>query len=308
MPEYPDVTLYVEALRLRLAAARLERMHVLHPFLLRTTDPPQAAFDLRAVESVRRIGKQIAIGFEGSLFMVIHLMIAGRLQWVDAGERGVRVSLRLPRRIALASFEFSSGILHFTEAGTKKRASLHLVRGEEGLAAFDRGGLELMEASPAEFRATILRENHTLKRSLTDPRLFAGVGNAYSDEILHHARLSPFKQSSQLTTEESERLLASCRTVLLDWAERLRREAHGQFPAKVGAFHREMAVHGKYGQPCPACGTPVQRIVYAENECNYCPTCQTEGRLLADRSLSRLLKGDWPRTIEELEAMKLSHG
>ena len=284
MPEYPDVTLYVEALERRLAGARLIRMRLLHPFLLRTTDPPPDAFDGRSVESVRRIGKQIAIGLEGSLFMVIHLMIAGRLRWADplpgagapaggdaseavpaARERGAP---RLPRRIVLASFEFTSGDLHFTEAGTRKRASLHLVRGEEGLAAIDRGGLELMEASPAEFRAALLRENHTLKRSLTDPRLFAGVGNAYSDEILHHARLSPFRQSSQLTAIESERLLESCRTVLLDWTERLRREAAGAFPAKVTAFHKGMAVHGKYGQPCPACGAPVQRIVYAENECN----------------------------------------
>ncbi len=326
MPEYPDVTVYVEALRPRLVGARLVRMHLLHPFLLRTTDPPPAAFERCAIESVRRIGKQIAIGFQGSLFMVIHLMIAGRLRWVDAlpgagapergdgaearpaAERGVKLSLRLPRRIALASFELSSGTLHFTEAGTKKRASLHLVRSEESLAAFDRGGLELVDASPGEFRAALLRENHTLKRSLTDPRLFSGVGNAYSDEILHRARLSPFKQSSQLTAQESERLLEACRAVLLEWTERLRREAAGQFPSKVTAFHKEMAVLGKYGEPCPACGTPIQRIVYAENECNYCPTCQTEGRLLADRSLSRLLKGDWPATIEELEAMRRGRG
>ncbi len=326
MPEYPDLTLYVEALERRLGGARLTRMRLLHPFVLRTADPSPEAFEGRSVASVRRIGKQIVIGFEGSLYMVIHLMIAGRLRWSDPliegepsalpspaelpsarrGEaRAASGALRpLPGKSHLASFEFSSGTLSFTEAGTKKRASLHLVQGEERLSAFDRGGVEVVDASPEAFRAALLRENHTLKRSLTDPRLFAGVGNAYSDEILHRARLSPFKQTSQLTPEESVRLFEACRAVLLDWTDRLRREAAGSFPAKVTAFHKGMSVHGRYGEACPACGTPIQRIVYAENECNYCPTCQTEGRLLADRSLSRLLKGDWPETLEELEEMR----
>lgn len=302
MPEYPDVTVYIEALNARILGKKLESIRIAHPFLLRSVDPaPQALYGLR-VTGLRRIGKQIVVALENSLFMVIHLMIAGRFLWTDltAGEARPRP----PGKIGLAAFDFESGTLIFTEAGTKKRASLHLVRGEDKLADFDRGGLEIMEASPEKFAQALHRENHTLKRTLTDPRLFSGIGNSYSDEILHRARLSPFRQTSQLSDAEILRLYEACRAILEEWTVLLRNETKDKFPAKVTAFRKEMAVHGKFGQPCPVCGTPVQHIVYAENEANYCAVCQTEGRLLADRALSRLLKGDWPETVQELEEMK----
>lgn len=300
MPEYPDVTVYVEALASRVVGKTLERVRITHPFLLRTVDPrPQDACDHR-VASISRIGKRIVVGMDNDIFLVIHLMIAGRLKWEAQGAQ-------VPRKIGLAAFAFGEpdpGVLVLTEAGTKKRASLHVVRGAPALREFDRGGVEVDTATEGEFAAALRSENHTLKRALTDPRIVSGIGNAYSDEILHHARLSPFKQTRSLDTAEVERLLAACRSVLSEWTERLRSETGTGFPRKVTAFRKEMAVHGKFGQPCPVCGTKVQRVVYAENECNYCPTCQTEGRLLADRALSRLLKSDWPATAEELELMR----
>jgi len=306
MPEYPDVTVYVEALERHIGGTRLDRVRIAHPFLLRTYAPAPADAEGRTVEGVRRIGKQIVIALSGELFLVIHLMIAGRLRWEKSGAP-------VPRKLGLAGFDFSlpgggapAGTLIFTEAGTKKRASLHIVSGEASLRAFDRGGLELDTATLDGLRFALTRENHTLKRALTDPRLVSGVGNGYSDEILHAARLSPFKQTRSLDDAELARLLESARTVLGEWAERLRQESGEGFPMKVTAFRKEMAVHGKFGKPCPACGTPVQRIVYAENECNYCPTCQTGGKLLADRALSRLLKEDWPATLAELEELKSS--
>lgn len=302
MPEYPDVTVYIEALERRILASPLERVRVIHPFLLRTVEPtPEDAVGRRVTE-IRRIGKRIVIAFENELFFVIHLMIAGRLRWEPPGGAA-------PRRLGLATLDFACappGRLILTEAGTKKRASLHVVRGEESLAQFDRGGVEVMRASAAEFTAALRRENHTLKRTLTDPRLLAAIGNAYSDEILHRARLSPFKQSRTLSDGEAKALYEACRAVLDEWTVRLRAEVGEGFPKKVTAFRKEMAVHGKYGRPCPVCGTPVQRIAYAENECNYCPTCQTGGKLLADRALSRLLKGDWPATLADLEELKAS--
>lgn len=301
MPEYPDVTIYVESLARRIVGKTLERVRIAHPFLLRTVDPrPQEACGRRVI-SVSRIGKRIVIGTDNEIFLVIHLMIAGRLKWE---QRGTGV----PRKIGLAAFEFGEpepGVLILTEAGTKKRASLHVVRGAQALRSFDRGGIEVDGATPEELAAALRRENHTLKRALTDPRIVSGIGNAYSDEILHHARLSPFKQTRSLDQSEIERLLTALRAVLHEWTDRLRSEAAASgFPTKVTAFRKEMAVHGKFGQPCPVCGTKVQRIAYAENECNYCPTCQTEGKLLADRALSRLLKGDWPASVEELEQLR----
>ncbi len=304
MPEYPDVTVYVEALARRILGAEYRGLRIVHPFLLRSVQPQASELERRTVLGVRRIGKQIAIELTGELFIVIHLMIAGRLKWEDAPEGRAEGAAAPPKKIGLAAFSFATGTLILTEAGTKKRASLHLVRGEEALAAFDRGGVEVTEATAEEFRARLLAENHTLKRALTDPRLFSGIGNAYSDEILHRSRLSPLQMTSKLDRDETARLHAASREVLAEWAERLRREAGESFPRNVTAFRSEMAVHGKYNQPCPVCATPVQRIVYAENECDYCPTCQTQGRLLADRSLSRLLKGDWPRTLQELEEIK----
>lgn len=300
MPEYPDVTVYVEALSRKILGKMLERVRIAHPFLLRTVDPrPQEACG-RRVASVSRIGKRIVIGVEGGIFLVIHLMIAGRLRWEPAGAA-------VPRKLGLAALDFGGpepGVLILTEAGTRKRASLHVVRGAAALREFDRGGVEVDDASLEEFEAALRRENHTLKRALTDPRVVSGVGNAYSDEILHRARLSPFKQTRSLERSEVERLFESCRSVLTEWTDRLRSEAGAGFPGKVTAFRKEMVVHGKYGLPCPVCGTKVQRIAYAENECNYCPTCQTGGKLLADRALSRLLKGDWPATVDELEEMR----
>ncbi len=297
MPELPDVTIYIESLRRRVVGQPLEKIRLASPFLMRSVTPPIAEAQGRKVTGVSRIGKRIVFELEGDLYLVLHLMIAGRLRW---RERGAKV----PGRLGLAAFDFPDGTLLLTEAGSKKRASLHLVRGREGLAPFRRGGLEVMESSAAEFRAALARENHTLKRSLTDPRLFSGIGNSYSDEILHRARLSPMQMTKNLSDEEADRLHAATLATLRDWTERLRRETGAGFPEKVTAFRDGMAVHGRFAKPCPDCGTAVQRIVYAENECNYCPRCQTGGRVLADRALSRLLKDDWPRTIEAMEEME----
>ena len=294
MPELPDVVVYLEALESRIAGARFERARLATPFLLRSVDPPLTEASGRRVVALRRLGKRLVIGLEADLFLVLHLMIAGRLHWRKPGDK-------VPGKIGLAAFDFSSGTLVLTEAGTKRRAALHLVRGEAGLRDHDRGGLEVLDADLPAFRAALARENHTLKRALTDPGIFSGIGNAYSDEILHRARLSPVKQSRQLNPEDVKRLFEATRSTLLDWCERLRTQAGGQFPEGVTAFREGMAVHGRYGKPCPVCGAPVQRIVFADNETNYCAVCQTGGRLLADRALSRLLKQDWPRTLEELE-------
>jgi formamidopyrimidine-DNA glycosylase len=294
MPELPDITVYLEALERRLVGQVLERVRLENIFVLRTAVPPIDSLEKRRVVALRRLGKRIALGFEGECWLVIHLMITGRLQWTD-GEAKPRA------RNALAHFRFANGTLTLTEAGTKRRASLHVLEGEAGLQAHDRGGIDVFQCSEAEFRQALTRENHTLKRSLTDPRLFSGIGNAYSDEILHAAKLSPVTLTQKLSGAEIARLLQATRDVLRLWTERLRAEAGGGFPEKVTAFRPEMAVHGKFGEPCPVCGTKVQRIRYAENEVNYCPRCQTGGKLLADRSLSRLLKQDWPRTIDELE-------
>src|SRR5213596_4002182 len=297
MPELPDVVLYIEALEPRLRGARLERVRLLSPFVLRSVDPPLAAAAGRAVSGLRRLGKRIVIGLDGDLFLLLHLMIAGRLHWRPAGARP-------PGKIGLAALDFSTGTLVLTEAGTKRRAAIHLVRGQAGLRAHDPGGLEVLGADLAAFRAALVAENHTLKRSLTDPRLFSGIGNAYSDEILHRARLSPVQLTRRLKDSEIETLYNAVREILTEWIERLRRERGKGFPEHVTAFRKEMAVHGKYRKPCPVCGSPVQRIVHAENETNYCAKCQTGGKLLADRSLSRLLKDDWPRNLEELEEIK----
>jgi len=293
VPELPDVTVYVERLRALVVDRVLGGIRLASPFLLRSVDPPLAAAHGRRVRGIRRIGKRIAIELEGDLFLVIHLMIAGRLHWRAHGARGGRTGQ--------AAFDFDHGTLVLTEAGSKKRASLHLVAGEAALSAFDRGGVDALAADRADFAAALRRENHTLKRALTDPRLVDGIGNAYSDEILHRARLSPFRQTGQMDDQEIERLHAATRAVLGEWTDRLRAEAGAGLPERVTAFRDGMAVHGRYRKPCPDCGAPVQRIVYAENEANYCARCQTGGRLLADRALSRLLKDDWPRTYEELE-------
>jgi formamidopyrimidine-DNA glycosylase len=294
MPELPDVTVYLEALESRVMGRVLEKVRLADMFVLRTAVPPIDSLEGRKVESLRRLGKRIAFGFEGDRWLVLHLMIAGRLHWADTGQKSIG-------RNVLAEFRFANGTLTLTEAGTKRRAALHVVDGAVGLAAHDRGGIDVLTCSPEDFSAALTRENHTLKRTLTDPAVFSGIGNAYSDEILHAAKLSPVALSQKLGSAEITRLHAATREVLLAWTERLRGEAAGDFPRKVTAFHVEMGVHGKFGQPCPVCGTAVQRIVYAENEVNYCPRCQTGGKLLADRSLSRLLKRDWPRTIEEAE-------
>jgi formamidopyrimidine-DNA glycosylase len=294
LPELPDIEIYVEAIAARVAGARLLGVRLGTPFLLRSAEVPLAEAAGRRVTAVRRLGKRIVLALEGELFLALHLMIAGRLHWRDPGAK-------LPGRGGLAAFDFEAGSLVLTEAGTKRRAALHLVRGEAALAALDRGGLEVLAADLPAFRATLVRERHTLKRALTDPALFSGIGNAYSDEILHRARLSPVAMTTALDDEELARLHAATRAVLAEWTERLRREAAGGFPEGVTAFREEMAVHGKHRRPCPVCGTAVQRIVRAENEVNYCPRCQTGGRILSDRSLARLLKADWPRTVEELE-------
>jgi formamidopyrimidine-DNA glycosylase len=293
VPELPDVALYVEALAARARGARLARVRVETPFVLRTVDPPLAELEGRSLTGVRRLGKRVVLELDGGLFLVIHLMVAGRLHWADAGRS-------LPKRAFLAVVELSTGALGLTEAGTKRRASLHAVRGEAGLRALDRGGIEPLACTRGEFAERLRRERHTLKRALTDPRILSGIGNAYSDEILHRARLSPFQLTRALDEGEVGRLFDAVRDVLSEWTERLRAEAGGQFPQGVTAFRPEMAVHGRYRRPCPVCGTPVQRIVHAETECNYCPRCQTGGRVLADRVLSRLLKDDWPKTANEL--------
>ena len=296
MPELPDVTLYVEALADRMVGQPLAGYAITSPFVLRSVEPPPDALVHARVVAVRRLGKRIVVEFEGELFLVVHLMIAGRFRWLAPGSRK-----RIPPRLALAQFLFPTGTLVLTEAGTTRRASLHVVRGGAELASFDRGGLEPLKATREQFAERLARENHTLKRSLTDPRLFSGIGNAYSDEILHRARLSPLKLTSRLADDEVDRLLVATRAVLTEWTERLRAQLVDGFPEKVTAFHDAMAVHGRYKLPCPDCGAPVQRIRYRDNETNYCARCQTEGRLLADRALSRLLKADWPKTLEELE-------
>ncbi len=298
MPELPDITLYVESLGARIQGQRLEKIRLGNPFILRTVDPPLNAATGKIVEHVERIGKRIVLALEDDLFVVVHLMIAGRFQWK-------KPKTKLPGRVSHAAFDFAGGTLLLTEAGTKKRASIHLVNGRAALAAFDRGGLELLDSSLKSFHATLTRENRTLKRALTDPRLFSGIGNAYSDEILHRARFSPLTLTQKLSDEEVARLHTATIATLKEWIERLRDESGGEFPEKVTAFREEMAVHGKFGKPCPICGTKVQRIVYAENESNYCPRCQTGGKILSDRSLARLLKGDWPKTIDELEQSEL---
>jgi formamidopyrimidine-DNA glycosylase len=297
MPELPDVTVYVESLERLIGGRRIERVRVANPFVLRTFDPPISAVQGRVVTGFRRIGKRIVFVLEGDLFLVVHLMIAGRFHWKKAGTP-------LNRKVGHAALDFEHGTLMLTEASAKKRASMHLVRGEMALEAFDRGGLEVLGATLEQFEEALKRENHTLKRALTDPTLLSGIGNAYSDEILHRARLSPLKLTSRLDPAETKRLFEAVQAVLEEWTDRLREETGEGFPEKVTAFRPGMAVHGRFGQPCPDCGTAVQRIAYAENEANYCPRCQTEGRLLADRSLSRLLKDDWPRTIEEQEERK----
>jgi formamidopyrimidine-DNA glycosylase len=295
LPELPDITVYVEALEQRTVDQPVVALDVHTPFLLRTFEPPLHAVTGKVVRRIHRMGKRIIFSLDDDLYVVLHLMIAGRLHWLKPGARVTR------SKNLLASFQFPVGTLTLTEAGTKKRASLHLVRDAQGLEQFKRGGLEPLESSLTEFSARLRSENHTVKRALRDARLFSGIGNAYSDEILHRARISPVKLTSRLTDDEIARVFDATQTVLHEWVERLRREASDAFPEKVTAFRPEMTVHGKYQQPCPVCGTAVQRIRYADNETNYCPRCQTEGRLLADRALSRLLKQDWPRRIEELE-------
>jgi formamidopyrimidine-DNA glycosylase len=294
MPELPDVVVYIEALQRRIQGQVLERIRLVSPFLLRTVEPPIQAVAGRTVVGLRRVGKRIVIHLEPDFFVMIHLMIAGRLHWKTPGAKP-------PGKIGLAAFDFLDGTLILTEAGSKKRASLHLVRGEADLARHDPGGLEVLDADEKQFREALQSENHTLKRALTDPRLFSGIGNAYSDEILHRAGLSPLLLTQRLSTAQVGSLFRATQQTLLEWIERHRSEAGDSFPEKVTAFREGMAVHGRFGMPCPVCGTAVQRIIYAENETNYCPRCQTGGKVLADRSLSRLLKNDWPRSIEELE-------
>jgi len=294
MPELPDIALYLDALAARVVGKPLERLRIASPFLLRTADPPVADLVGRAIRDVRRLGKRIVLALEDDYFVVLHLMIAGRLHWKPAGAP-------IPRRAGLAAFDFPNGTLLLTETGSKHRASLHILRGAAALAAHDPGGLDVLAATLEQFRSALTRESHTLKRALTDPHLLDGIGNAYSDEILHAARLSPLRLTGRMTPEESERLFHAVRHTLTSWMARLRAEAGEAFPEKVTAFRDGMAVHGRFRKPCPVCGSPVQRIRYAENEVNYCATCQTGGRLLADRSLSRLLKQDWPRSLEEWE-------
>lgn len=296
MPELPDVEAYLAALQPRVLGAPLERVRLASPFVLRSVDPPLTAAHGRRVVALRRLGKRLVLALEGDLFLVLHLMIAGRLHWKAQGAA-------VPARRGLAAFDFPAGTLVLTEAGTRRRASIRLVAGADALAGLDAGGLEVLEADLAAFRACLTRESHTLKRALTDPRLVSGIGNAYADEILHRARLSPVRLTRQLTAEETERLWQAARATLREWTERLCAEAREAFPERVTAFRAGMAVHGRYGRPCPACGAPVQRIVHADNETNYCARCQTGGRLLADRALSRLLREDWPRTLADLDEL-----
>ena len=299
MPELPDILLYLHALKPRLVGRRVTGVRLANPFLLRSVAPPLSSIEGRKIVGLRRLGKRIILEAEGELFLVFHLMIAGRFRW-----KPPRASI--PGKGGLFALDFDEGTLILTEAGSKRQASLHVVRGVGALAQHDRGGLEVMEADLPAFAEALQRENHTLKRALTDPHLFSGIGNAYSDEILHAARMSPFKQTGGMTDEEIRRLYEATRLTLSQWTARLQRETGDAFPEKVTAFREGMAVHGRYRQPCPDCGAPVQRIVYAANEANYCPNCQTGGRLLADRSLSRLLKDDWPRTLDELERRRSS--
>jgi formamidopyrimidine-DNA glycosylase len=295
MPELPDVAVYQEALERHLVGRVLERIKVLTPFLLRSYDPPLTVFEGKEVRGIRRIGKRLVMAFDDELFLVLHLMIAGRLRWRRGGAK-----LGMGSKIVVATYYFPHGILYFTEAGTRKRASLTAIRGEAALKALDAGGIDPLTATPEQFKEALARESHTVKRSLTDPHLFSGIGNAYSDEILHAAKLSPLKLTRSLTEEEAQRLYKATRATLASWTDILRAETGEGFPEEVTAFRKDMAVHGKFGKPCPVCEAPVQRIVYAENECNYCARCQTGGKLLADRSLSRLLKDDWPKSIDEL--------
>jgi formamidopyrimidine-DNA glycosylase len=301
MPELPDIVVYIEALKKRILGEQLEAVRIVSPFLLRTAVPPLSSVEGRKVARLQRIGKRIGIGFENDIWLVLHLMIAGRLHW---RERGAAIS----RQRNFAAFDFASGSLVFSEAGSQRRASLHVIGGETGLRALDPGGLEVLECSLEDFSQALVSENHTLKRSLTDPRLFSGIGNAYSDEILFEARLSPIAMTQKLSPDEIQRLFDAVRGTLTLWIERLGEHYKNKFPEKVTAFREDMAVHGRYQKPCPRCRTPVQRIRYASNETNYCPVCQTQGKLLADRALSRLLKADWPRSIEELEARSAKPG
>jgi formamidopyrimidine-DNA glycosylase len=297
MPELPDIQLYLDHLRTRLLGREIESFRLSSPFLLRSVDPPANSIVGKRITEIRRMGKRIVFELEEDLFLVLHLMIAGRLRWLAAGAA-------VPRKLGLAALDFAHGTLVITEAGTKRRASLHIVQGKAALSDFARGGLEVLDADLAAFSATLLRESHTLKRALTDPRLFSGIGNAYSDEILHRARLSPVRLTRQMKEDEISRLYDATRATLEEWTARLKSESGEKFPEKVTAFRKDMAVHGRYGLPCPVCGDPVQRIRYAENETNYCATCQTGGRLMADRGLSRLLKEDWPRSLEEMDELK----
>ena len=299
MPELPDILLYLHALRPRIVGQPVDRVRLASPFLLRSIEPPLSAVEGRTIVDLHRLGKRVVMEAEGELFLVFHLMIAGRFRWKPRGTA-------IPGKVGLFALDFPNGTLVMTEAGTKRQASLHVVQGRDALAAHNPGGLEVLDADLETFRGALAQENHTLKRALTDPHLFSGIGNAYSDEILHAARLSPFKQTGSLRDDEIKRLYDSTRIVLLQWVTRLKEEAGDQFPEKVTAFRDGMAVHGRYGQPCPDCGAPVQRVVYAANEANYCANCQTGGRLLADRSLSRLLREDWPRTLDELERRRKS--
>lgn len=297
MPELPDITIYLEALDRRIVGKTLERVRLNSPFLVRTFEPPLESASGKVVRRLRRIGKRIVLGLDDDLWLVVHLMIAGRLHWKPPGAK-------LAGKFNLAAFDFADGTLLLTEAGAKRRAALHLLRGEASLHEHDPGGLDVLEASPDQFATTLRLRNHTLKRALTDPKLFSGIGNAYSDEILHHARLSPLALTQKLSDEEVNRLFTAVQQVLELWIDRLRRETADGFPEKVTAFRPDMAVHGRFEKPCPLCNAPIQRIRYADNETNYCPRCQTNGRILADRSLSRLLKDDWPRNLDELEEMR----
>jgi formamidopyrimidine-DNA glycosylase len=297
MPELPDILLYLHALRPRVVGRRVSGVRLVSPFLLRSIEPPLSTVEGRLVTDLHRLGKRVVFEFEGDLFLVFHLMIAGRFRWKPT-------AAPVPGKVGLLAIDFDAGTLIMTEAGTKRQASLYVVQGRDALARHNPGGLEVLNTDVASFQAALQRENHTLKRALTDPHLFSGIGNAYSDEILHAAKLSPFKQTSSLSEEETARLFDATQTVLAAWVERLQQETGDAFPEKVTAFREGMAVHGRYGKPCPVCGSPVQRIAFASNEANYCVSCQTGGRLLADRSLSRLLRKDWPRTLEELERRK----
>lgn len=297
MPEIPDLTIYLETIGARTIGEPIEHLRIASPFLVRSVMPPIRTAEGKRVLGMRRIGKRIVFELEAKLFLVVHLMVAGRFKWKERGAK-------IPGKLGLAAFDFPKGTLLLTEASTKKRASLHLVEGEAALAEIDRGGLEPLTSTVETFGEALARESHTLKRTLTDPRLFAGIGNAYSDEILHRARMSPMKLTKNLVAEDVKRLHKATLDTLQTWIDRLRKEANGEVPEKVTAFHDTMAVHGKYGKPCPDCGSRVQRIVYAENECNYCARCQTDGKLLADRAMSRLLKGDWPRSLDELEEQR----